>query len=168
MIRRPPRSPLFPYTTLFRSERGLPITAHQRWARALQALDVGSVRLREARPGEQPVVESIGSERAPAFAVTALLTARGQMIVAGGKRFSMDSLPQFKKWLHNLDVDNPNEPKPERGAFGLTAEELVTTHEKLAGKIDFTTKGQPIADVVRRLKREIPLTIDIGADALEA
>src|SRR5688572_31350644 len=28
MIRRPPRSTLFPYTTLFRSERGTPPAAH--------------------------------------------------------------------------------------------------------------------------------------------
>src|SRR5258707_3055912 len=33
MIRRPPRSTLFPYTTLFRSHQGLRIVAHQRGER---------------------------------------------------------------------------------------------------------------------------------------
>src|SRR2546430_5094919 len=38
MIRRPPRSPLFPYTTLFRSEtRGLPVAeGHRAGTRALR------------------------------------------------------------------------------------------------------------------------------------
>src|SRR2546430_5763445 len=30
MIRRPPRSTLFPYTTLFRSQSGLPVLRHRR------------------------------------------------------------------------------------------------------------------------------------------
>src|SRR5438034_7279893 len=33
MIRRPPRSPLFPYTTLFRSRRGGPAVARRRAGR---------------------------------------------------------------------------------------------------------------------------------------
>src|SRR3712207_8379781 len=32
MIRRPPRSTLFPYTTLFRSEAGVSVTRRQIWA----------------------------------------------------------------------------------------------------------------------------------------
>src|SRR3989442_3259792 len=38
MIRRPPRSPLFPYTTLFRSRRHQPYAAVYAFAFALEAL----------------------------------------------------------------------------------------------------------------------------------
>src|SRR3712207_1164258 len=37
MIRRPPRSTLFPYTTLFRSDALVPYSATQEWIETLQA-----------------------------------------------------------------------------------------------------------------------------------
>src|SRR5258705_8268922 len=43
MIRRPPRSTLFPYTTLFRSERVLEVKALQRLADALVGRRLGAV-----------------------------------------------------------------------------------------------------------------------------
>src|SRR3712207_41267 len=46
MIRRPPRSTLFPYTTLFRSETGQPIHAFD--SRKVH----GGIVVRRARPGE--------------------------------------------------------------------------------------------------------------------
>src|SRR2546422_10566842 len=65
MIRRPPRSTLFPYTTLFRS-RGpdrvvgalLPVSRSRR-ARALSHL----VRCREGEPPERPRVAHLRGER---------------------------------------------------------------------------------------------------------
>src|SRR2546427_7625840 len=54
MIRRPPRSTLFPYTTLFRSRSQRPLTYHQfgRWYRASPPLRVvlGSCRTGTRRP----------------------------------------------------------------------------------------------------------------------
>src|SRR2546427_2418324 len=49
MIRRPPRSTLFPYTTLFRSHRVL--DRHDVDALALDQVDAGVERGRLARPG---------------------------------------------------------------------------------------------------------------------
>src|SRR5256885_3900960 len=52
MIRRPPRSTLFPYTTLFRSQRG----AH---CRACPAADLAPADVRRSRQREQnPAVRS--------------------------------------------------------------------------------------------------------------
>src|SRR5689334_24679487 len=42
MIRRPPRSTLFPYTTLFRSQRGKGMRAHSRAYRRMFSLMVAS------------------------------------------------------------------------------------------------------------------------------
>src|SRR5258707_3774712 len=52
MIRRPPRSTLFPYTTLFRSLGGLPL-AHEQVAAYCERLDVSLAEYRkrfEAKP----------------------------------------------------------------------------------------------------------------------
>src|SRR2546425_1472323 len=54
MIRRPPRSTLFPYTTLFRSHPGGPRALHARADRGIGLLpvhmDAGHLQLRGRRP----------------------------------------------------------------------------------------------------------------------
>src|SRR3712207_8715328 len=64
MIRRPPRAPLFPYTTLFRSERGtwnnLPVQADYLRDRLLQAVAVTAA---------DPAWRDRGIELAAAFLV---------------------------------------------------------------------------------------------------
>src|SRR3712207_7697493 len=47
MIRRPPRSTLFPYTTLFRSLPGQPVHADRVLLEALEQLDLGEHLVRE-------------------------------------------------------------------------------------------------------------------------
>src|SRR3712207_8909561 len=61
MIRRPPRSTLFPYTTLFRS-------AHQRVVVDEQHPDAGGVVVAAAVPGHAPTSSSRGrgTDRPPA------------------------------------------------------------------------------------------------------
>src|SRR3712207_8436536 len=59
MIRRPPRSTLFPYTTLFRSPELLQQLGRDRRHRRPQRLDLGRVDrvVLAGRPGEVPAVE---------------------------------------------------------------------------------------------------------------
>src|SRR5256885_14142818 len=61
MIRRPPRSTLFPYTTLFRSHR------RESWTAPQGSNRVPRVALRIVDPGERPrvAVEVRGERRAP-------------------------------------------------------------------------------------------------------
>src|SRR2546422_5034602 len=54
MIRRPPRSTLFPYTTLFRSPADRPGRVHSGPHRAGQGESVDLPRGRDERPGELP------------------------------------------------------------------------------------------------------------------
>src|SRR2546422_8914488 len=71
MIRRPPRSTLFPYTTLFRSRPAPLLPPHERDGAeravpvaALRDLDVRGVRLAEPQPRRQLVVQ-IGRRAGP-------------------------------------------------------------------------------------------------------
>src|SRR3712207_7764284 len=51
MIRRPPRSTLFPYTTLFRSTEALMVRGHDRVALREPVVQVGDVALRASGNG---------------------------------------------------------------------------------------------------------------------
>src|SRR3712207_8905202 len=62
MIRRPPRSTLFPYTTLFRSKPDAPWSAES-VAVYMQAVLQGSLIFAKARQGPQVAVESLGHLR---------------------------------------------------------------------------------------------------------
>lgn len=150
----------------FATEPGYPIAGQQKLAKAAAALDVGSVRIREGRPGEEATVEETGKDGS-AFRVVALVTSDGQILVAG-KRFSIDRMPQFKVWLSKLATDNPTKPKEEIAAFGLTPEQLVATHEALAGKFTSSTRGKSCNDVVRAIVKELSLSTATDADAHEA
>src|SRR5690242_20923997 len=58
MIRRPPRSTLFPYTTLFRSQ-GL-----ERKARFIKQILTGAAHIREVEAADNPQVLSFGEMKA--------------------------------------------------------------------------------------------------------
>src|SRR2546430_13133525 len=59
MIRRPPRSTLFPYTTLFRSESGMQAKPHQRRTDRREAI---ALALELARPGDTILLAGKGHE----------------------------------------------------------------------------------------------------------
>jgi hypothetical protein len=153
-------------TLEFATEPGFSITGQQKLAKAVQSLDVGSVRIREARSGEAAVVEETG-KNGSAFSVVALVTREGKILVPGG-RFSTDDLPRFKVWLSKLATDNPNKPKEKLAAFGLTPEQLVETHEQLAGKVDFSTRTKSCSEIVNALIKAIPITVVVESDARQA
>src|SRR3712207_8292154 len=65
MIRRPPRSTLFPYTTLFRSKMGRSPQSCDPWADgALTAVDEAQ-RTRENRPPSAPVPARVAAHSGP-------------------------------------------------------------------------------------------------------
>jgi hypothetical protein len=150
----------------FATEEGYPIGGQQKLARAAEALDVGSVRIRQANPGERAIAEETGKEGS-AFNVVALVSRDGQIIVPG-KRFRIDQMPQFKVWLSRLATDNPNKPKEEIAAFGLTPEQLVATHEQLAGKLTLSTRGKSCAEIVDAIVKDLSLATATDHDARQA
>src|SRR5438270_13134516 len=72
-IRRPPRSTLFPYTTLFRSRRDLAHRLARRRARADQAEEVAGVLVRSRTPtGERKSTRLNSSHSQISYAVFCL------------------------------------------------------------------------------------------------
>src|SRR3712207_9491502 len=64
MIRRPPRSTLFPYTTLFRSDRGSPVPLYFQVAQHLEdAIGSGEIPPGTLFPNEILLADQIGLSR---------------------------------------------------------------------------------------------------------
>src|SRR3712207_7596930 len=63
MIRRPPRSTLFPYTTLFRSAKGIERELHTGWHQQCRAPDDHRVDERLHAPEMQPPLQDRKSTR---------------------------------------------------------------------------------------------------------
>src|SRR3712207_6893314 len=72
MIRRPPRSTLFPYTTLFRSDRGAEVPQHRVLAADHQRVADHLVAEGAADPGLRGVADVVEVEQQERSALTAL------------------------------------------------------------------------------------------------
>src|SRR2546426_8696085 len=95
MIRRPPRSTLFPYTTLFRS-RHLRDAARGRWERDHER----QLPLQAGRTV---------TERRARLALTAVLAVYGGVLILN---------PRHYGWLDSLDLANPQVRHPFVGGYG--------------------------------------------------
>src|SRR5690242_21614831 len=69
MIRRPPRSTLFPYTTLFRSERALVVAAGTGYGAALLAACGARVTALEESAALQATARTVLAELAPSVSL---------------------------------------------------------------------------------------------------
>src|SRR3712207_7759384 len=95
MIRRPPRSTLFPYTTLFRSGRsGAPGDVHP----ALVA-DGGVRRVRDGEERGRRGLALVGRERRDPAANRARRADRGDELVAGWRSEEHTSELQSRQYL---------------------------------------------------------------------
>src|SRR5260370_3127791 len=93
MIRRPPRSTLFPYTTLFRSRK--PHAVHQQLA-LIERTEIGRQRIAKTNGAKELVVDGVGdgdSIRVLFGGVDAVLMADGNIGIGSGRRsLSGDSM----------------------------------------------------------------------------
>src|SRR5574344_3114603 len=92
MIRRPPRSTLFPYTTLFRSATGVPDTNYS-WFVTHQNSNTGTVS---------------ATQRAVAFSTNLIIYERTKISGTWGNWINTDNgwLPTGETWTYS-SVDNP-------------------------------------------------------------
>src|SRR2546429_6417677 len=184
MIRRPPRSPLFPYTTLFRSALaghievvpiGIPSEEVLRGVTTflLEADDIEPhfpPRPRDAHKGSYGhllvVAGSLGKTGAAALAATAALRAGVGLVTVA-------TPPSHQPVVAGLVLEAMTEPLPETGArtLALKAREVVA---ELAAQRDAVALGPGIgldeetAAAARALVQEIARPMALDADGLSA
>lgn len=149
------------------TERGVQITAPQEWLQRLTRAGITNVRIRGSRPGDEPRIESVGTDDRPAYVVTGFLSPRNEIVLPGG-RFTMSQSQALRDYFDRLAADGPEAITAETGRFGLTEKQFTAAHADLSQKISWDTKDQPLVDLVKQAERATKLrwTIEPSASRL--
>lgn len=146
------------------TERGVQITAPQEWLQRLANAGITNVRLRGGRPGDEPRIESIGSEDRPVYLVTGLLLGRDEIVLPGG-RFNARQTDKLRDYLDRVAADGPEAITAAKGRFDLTEKQFTETFDELSKVIKWETKGQTLAQLIDKARQATRLewTIDPAA-----
>jgi hypothetical protein len=135
----------------------------QQWGQALAAAGVQNVRLRSAHEGDKPSIEVGGTPQLPLYKVTAVLGARDELIVPGG-RFRRSECKKLAAWLDDLAKRGPVEKREKVSAFGLTASQLGKVNSDLSKAVGFSTKGMTRSEAVNKIAGQLGLALKIEGD----
>ena len=136
----------------------------QQWGQDLAAAGVQNFRLRSAQEGDKPSIEVGGTERMPLYKVTAVLAARDELFVPGG-RFRRSECKKLAAWLDDLAKRGLPEKREKLSAFGLTASQLQKVNADLSKAVGFVTKGLTRSEAVTKIAEQLGLSLKIE-DAL--
>lgn len=146
------------------TERGVQITAPQEWLQLLAGIGIERVRIRGARPGDEPWVSNSGSDDRPSYEVVGVITARDQLRLPGGT-FSRADRGRIKDYFERLAADGAEALTAPRGMFGLTEKEIESVFADLAQPIDFETKGRKLQLMLGRLQSKFASKMALDARA---
>lgn len=132
------------------AEAKAPFGAQQKWYDALKGLKLGSLRLRQARPREQPRIESGGNERRPTFRVVAILDSRSQLRLPGAS-FAQRDAARIERYLQTLRDEGVDGVTASRGMFGLTHKQFREALEELSKELGISTNGKRPRELVDAL-----------------
>jgi hypothetical protein len=132
----------------------------QQWGQALNAAGVQNFRLRSAQEGDRPSIETGGTPQAPFYKVTAVLAARDELVVPGG-RFRRSECKKLAIWLDDLAKRGPPEKREKISAFGLTASQLEKVNADLSKAVGFSTKGMTRSEAVDKIAGQLGLPLKI-------
>lgn len=149
-------------------QKGFPITGAQQWAKLLGEIGVEGVRIRSMRPGDEPSIDDRGTESRPRYEVRGILTARGDLLLLGGRRFSSRDIGKLKQFLADLRVEGVESATGKKGRYGITQKQLVAAVEDLTPPFTSKTAGVPLADVVEKARKHLKLDMQIAPRAARA
>jgi len=149
-------------------DRGLPLTAPQKWSRVLANAGVSRVKLRAARGGETATIDTLGTGSNVSYHVFGILIDGNQLVVPGG-RFRLGDQQKIEQWLERLRQDGPELlTAAERPPFGLTVVLLKRVRDDLQQPVTSSTKGQDPHAVMQRVERKLSIPLQVDREAIAA
>lgn len=149
------------------SDKQTAITAAQQWMRALGQAGVRNVRIRQAGQADKMGIDVRGTEQDPIYSVTAMLDARGELTLPGG-RFELRDAARLAQWLKDLADKGPPDQRPQKSAFGLEAAQFERVRADLARPVTFSTKAVTRDDLLQRIARGLQNSIQLDPATVEA
>lgn len=138
--------------------------SHQ-WLDALRDLGFATLRIRSARATDELKIDNYGEKDRPRYRVVGRVASREQIQLPGGV-FSVRDLKGLKKWLTELKTEGPEGVLEPKSALGLTEKQLTEVSKDLEQPLEFSTKGKPADEVVKRIgaKLAFPVVLAKGAE----
>jgi hypothetical protein len=146
------------------TEQGFPIDGHQRWMEFLQDIGFSTLRIRGARPDDEPRIENRGTPAAPRYMVTGVLV-KGNVMRLPGAAFRIGQRKQLEEWLRRLQVGGDEAVLGETGPFGLLQRQWTTLRETLSRKVTWETKDRPVSEVVEEFAANLPIALEVDSSA---
>jgi hypothetical protein len=140
------------------------VDAAQRWMAVLQKLPFDSLRVRPSQPGERPQIEEVGSRDRPAWRITAVLSARGELQFPDRVFRTADS-ERLNRWLTALRASGSAE---NRTQDGLSDAQRSRLRKELASTVSRSTLARPTAEVLNEMRRSISVPLHVTSEARRA
>ena len=147
-------------------ERTLPIGLAQKWLKKITDAGADGVRL-ILNPNSEVEIRANTDKKKTTINVSAKIDRR-QNLVVKGRSFSLSDSESLKRWIANLRALESTDPEKQKGAFGLTASELVSVYEILGKPYPKSTRDQTVPEVVRTIRASLGVRIAADTAAIEA
>jgi hypothetical protein len=123
----------------------------------LGELGLASVRIRGAKPEDEPAIQSTGSDSTRTYRITGILTADGKLFLPKA-RFTLADKGRLAQWFDKLKAGGEEGVTVKPAAFGLLPTELVKVHEALTVKVKSSTKGRLPREAAKEIADSLSLS----------
>ncbi len=144
-------------------ETVLPITRIKAWASFLQKSGFTNVQLRSAKLTDMPKVKTLGRKESPTYVVTGILA--GDTLHLPGGTFKYGQIDEAKLWIKRLQGDGVDALTTQKGAYGLSRDQIVEIFDQLTLKVKVTTAGRTTKEVIRSISQIWDLQVSVDPAA---
>ena len=135
----------------------------RKWVEMLQKAGFKNVRARSVKPTDKPEVKTVGKGDNQLYIVTGILA--GTKVILPNGEIKYGDLDGAKSWLAKLSGDGVDTLTSEKGAYGLTKEQIVKIYDELSKPVPVSTADRPTKDVIRGISQVWQVRVGVDANA---
>ncbi len=135
----------------------------RKWVEMLQKAGFKNVRARSIKPTDKPEAKTVGKGDSQLYIVTGILSSNKVFLPNGVIKYG--DLDAAKTWLAKLSGDGAANLTAEKGAYGLTKEQIVKIYDELSKPVTLSTKDRPTKDVIRGISQVWKVRVGVDANA---
>jgi hypothetical protein len=106
-----------------------------------------------------PKVKTLGRKESPTYVVTGILA--GDTLHLPGGTFKYGQIDEAKLWIKRLQGDGVDALTTQKGAYGLSRDQIVEIFDQLTLKVKVTTAGRTTKEVIRSISQIWNLQVSV-------